>query len=142
MELIPSSMEEIEAFVREFEACTLPKSRWHHHAHLVVGLWYLSRYSFEETLAIVRRRIRAYNEVVGPPNTDTSGYHETLTRFYLLGMAEHIGRHRDAPLPESLGLLLASPLASKDWPLAAYSRDLLASVAARRQWVEPDLPRS
>ena len=130
---------EIEAFVRDFEALRLPKPDWTHHAHLVIGLWYLTQRSPDEALAIVRQRIRAYNEAVGTANTDSSGYHETLTRLFLRGIAAHIDAHRDESLPCSLALLLQSPLADKDWPLSFYSRERLLSGAARQGWVEPDL---
>ena len=137
------TMDEIEDFIDEFERGKLTKVRWTHHAHLVVGLWYLTLHSAEEALVIVRRRIRAHNEAVGTANTDTSGYHETLTCFFLNGIADHLAAHRGESLPVSLSLLLQSPLAEKDWPLASYSRERLFSIAARRRWLEPDLrPRA
>ena len=55
-----STTQEIEAFIREFEACTLTKTRWTHHAHLVVALWYLTHHPHDAALEIVRQRIRAY----------------------------------------------------------------------------------
>ena len=140
---LPSDAGGIAAFIRAFETCTLPKPRWTHQAHLLVGLWYLSQHASAEALHIVRARIRAYNEAVGTANTDDSGYHETLTRFYLDGIAAHIARHSDAPLTRSLALLLQTPLARSDWPLRYYSRERLFSARARQQWVEPDLrPRA
>jgi hypothetical protein len=138
---VPLLAQEIETFVRDFEACTLPKPRWTHHAHLLVGLWYLSKHIPAEALNIVRRRIRAYNVAVGTANTDNSGYHETLTRLYLNGIAAHMARHRGESLPKLLALLLETPLARSDWPLEFYSRERLYSVRARRQWIEPDLTR-
>jgi len=136
----PLTAEEIESFVRDFEACTLPKPRWTHHAHLLVGLWYLSKHTPAEALNIVRRRISAYNLAVGTENNDSGGYHETLTRLYLDAIAAHLARHRTESMPEALTLLFQTPLARSDWPLRFYSRDRLFSVRARRAWVEPDLP--
>ena len=138
---VPLPEEEIEALVRDFEACSLPKPQWTHQAHLLVGLWYLSKHTPEEALNIVGRCIRAYNDAVGTANTDNSGYHETLTRLYLNGIAAHMARHSGEPLPNLLALMLESPLARSDWPLEFYSRERLYSVLARRQWIEPDLPR-
>ena len=134
-----ATTQEIEAFIRDFEALRLPKPSWTHHAHLIVGLWYLTHHSPDDALSIVRQRIRAYNEPVGTANTDSSGYHETLTRFFLRGIAAHISAHSSESLPSSLALLLQSPLAHKDWPLSFYSRERLFSVAARHGWLEPDL---
>jgi hypothetical protein len=130
--------QDIESFIREFEGGSLPKVRWTHHAHLVVGLWYLTHHSPDDALFIIRQRIRAYNEAVGTANTDSNGYHETLTRLFLRGIAAHISDYSNESLPDSLALLLQSPLAHKDWPLAFYSRERLFSVAARHDWLEPD----
>jgi len=134
-----STAHEIEAFIQEFETCALPKVRWTHHAHLVVALWYLTHHSYDEALDIVRRRIRAYNEATGTRNTESGGYHETLTRLFLNGVSAHITRHRTDSLPVSLASLLQSPLGNKDWPLRFYSRECLFSMAARQHWIEPDL---
>ena len=134
-----ATAQDIEAFIRDFEARILPKPRWTHHAHLVVGIWYLTHHSQDIALAIVRQRIRAYNEAVGTANTDSSSYHETLTRLFLDGIAAHLLVHNSESLPRSLALLLQSPLAHKDWPLSFYTRERLFSVAARHGWLEPDL---
>ncbi len=133
------TQEEMEAFIGTFEACSLPKPHWTHHAHLVVGLWYLSRHSPDEALRVVRQRIRAYNEATGTANTDSSGYHETLTRFFLLGIQAHRIQYPGRPLPAVLALLLQSPMAEKEYPLRFYSRERLLSAAARQAWVEPDI---
>jgi len=133
------NVHEIQAFIRAFETCTLPKSQWTHHAHLLVALWYLSHHSFDEALDILRTRIRAYNDSVGTPNTDNSGYHETLTSLFFQGVQAHIARYRNEPLPVMLATLLQSPLGSKEWPLCFYSHAQLTSVAARHHWVEPDI---
>ena len=133
------TVEDIEAFIRDFEAGALPKSRWTHQAHLLVGLWYLSNHSPDDALLLVRKFIRAHNDAVGTANTDSSGYHETLTRFYLNGIAAHMALHSGKSLADSLALLLKTPLANKTWPLDYYSRERLLSVVARRQWVAPDL---
>jgi len=133
------STDAYDGFVAEFTACRLPKARWTHHAHLAVGLWHLEHLDFAAALATVRAAIIRHNESVGTANTDASGYHETLTRLYLTGIAAHRRRHRQLPLPEALRQLLASPLAAREWPLEYYSRELLFSTRARRAWVEPDL---
>ena len=137
--LIFATAGEIESFIREFEGRRLPKARWTHEAHLVVGLWYLTHYAPDEALTLVRERIRAHNEAVGSANTDSSGYHETITRLYLRGIEAHILAHTDESLPNSLALLLQSPLAHKEWPLSFYSRERLFSMAARHGWMEADL---
>lgn len=130
---------ELETFISDFEACRVPKSRWTHQAHLVVGFWYLTRHGAPEALEMIRNHIRRHNEAVGTPNTDSSGYHETITQLYLLAIAAHIAQQQGKSILESLTALLASPLGSSTWPLSYYSRGRLFSTEARRRWLEPDL---
>jgi hypothetical protein len=137
-----TTAQDIEALIRDFEARILPKACWTHQAHLVVGLWYLTHHSPDDALAIVRQRIRAYNEAAGTANTDSSGYHETLTRLFLSGIAAHLSTHSNESLPTSVALLLQSPLVHKDWPLSFYSPERLFSVAARHEWLEPDFTQN
>lgn len=131
--------QEVASFIRDFEALCLPKSGWTHQAHLIAGFWYANKHEPNEALNIIRERIQRHNESVGTANTDSSGYHETITRLYMSAIATHIALHRNAGFEDSLALLLASPLGESAWPLTFYSRELLFSVAARRDWVEPDL---
>jgi hypothetical protein len=128
-------------FVGEFIARTLPKARWTHRAHLVTGLWHLLHHSPEESLTLLRERISAYNVAVGNANTDTAGYHETLTQFYVSGISHWLHQHAAlrANPPELARRLLASRFADKSLPLEYYSKELLFSVAARRNGVVPDL---
>lgn len=133
---------QIQALIEAFESGHLPKARWTHHAHLIVGLWYITHHGHPGALPVVRQRIRAFNEAVGTANTDTGGYHETLTRFFLGGIAGHLARHPGVPLADLASSLLRSPMADKDWPLTRYTRERLFSVTARLAWVEPDLPAS
>jgi hypothetical protein len=84
--------------------------------------------------------IRTYNVATGGENTDSAGYHETLTQLYIKGV-----RAFAVTLPEGTGLvdavnaLLENEIGERSWPLGFYSKERLFSVAARRGWVEPDL---
>ncbi|MEJ0100849.1 MAG: hypothetical protein WDO12_14540 [Pseudomonadota bacterium] len=130
---------EVESFIAAFEALELPRERWTHEAHLVAGHWYAWRLGMPAALDEIRGRIRAHNESVGTTNTDSSGYHESITRLYMLVIDDHIARHSGMPFAASLRALLASPVAARDWPFTYYSRERLLSVDARRDWVPPDL---
>lgn len=132
------SREEVAAFIAEFEACRLTRQQWTHHAHLTAGFWYLTQRPLD-ALDVIRGNIQRHNESVGTPNTDSGGYHESITRLYLAGIAAHIAAHPGLTFAESLQRLLESELGQSAWPLAYYSRERLFSVAARRGWVEPDL---
>jgi len=131
--------EEVAAFIARFEACQLTKQQWTHQAHLTAGFWYVSQLGATEALEVIRGNIRRHNESVGTANTDTGGYHESITRLYLDAIEQHVRAHEHVSFAASLQALLDSQLGTSNWPLAYYSRERLFSVAARRGWVEPDL---
>ncbi|WP_225205760.1 hypothetical protein [Novosphingobium huizhouense] len=119
---------------------SLPKAEWTHEAHLAACLCLL-----REHPALVLERdlpgvIRAYNEAVGGKNTDSAGYHETLTQLYIRGVRAFAATlPAGASLVDAVNALLASEIGPRDWPLCFYSRERLFGVEARRHWVEPDL---
>src|SRR5271156_2204791 len=59
---------------------TLPKSAWTHTAHFASAIWLLTYYGEGFVVRSLPGFIRAYNEATGVANTDTSGYHETITQ--------------------------------------------------------------
>lgn len=116
---------------------TLPRVEWTHAAHFAAALWLLRhRPDAVETLPSL---IRRYNEVAGDGNSETSGYHETITQASLRAARHVLLSHDGLPLHEVLDHLMASPSGRSDWLLAYWSRDRLFSVEARRVWCEPDL---
>jgi hypothetical protein len=129
---------DIDRIGRGVEALTLPKPEWTHAAHFAAAVWILSRpdRNAERELAGL---IRAYNAATGVPNTDTGGYHETITRASLRAARAWLAAHAHLPRAEALDRLLASRLGRSDWLFAHWSRARLFSVEARRGWVEPDL---
>jgi MobA/MobL family len=85
------------------------------------------------------RLIRGYNEATGVPNTDTGGYHETITLGSLRAARAWLVSRPGVALHEALRELLASDYGRPDWLLAYWSKPVLFSAAARKAWVEPDL---
>jgi hypothetical protein len=83
--------------------------------------------------------IRAYNEATGVHNTDTTGYHETITLASLRAAEAWLRGRPGVPLYEALNELLATEYGRSEWLLGYWSRPLLFSVAARSAWVDPDL---
>ena len=118
---------------------TLAKREWTHQAHLRVGLWHALRYDDELALSLLRARIRAYNESTDVANTTTSGYHETITRFYLHIIRQFVGSVDLRRPIDELARSLIEQWGDRDVPLRHYSRARLFSAAARAEWVEPDL---
>ena len=128
---------EIERIALGLRDRTLPKPEWTHAAHFAAALWLLRQHGLD-ALREIPPLIRAYNEATGVANTDTTGYHETITLASLrAGQAWLLARPR-VRLHDALQELLASPFGRSDWLLDYWSRDVLFSVAARRAWVEPD----
>ena len=119
---------------------TLPKSCWTHAAHFAAAIWLL-RHRPELTAPLeIARIIRTYNEATGTPNTDTGGYHATITLASMRAASQHLGRYPAATeLHLIVNALMASPLGRPDWLLSYWSREKLFSTAARRGWIEPDV---
>lgn len=118
---------------------TLPKPRWTHGAHFAAALFLLARRPDLDAPRAMPGLIRAYNEATGVANTDTDGYHETITQASLRAAQAFLNDHRDMALYAACNALMASPLGKPDWLLAYWSRERLFFVEARRGWVEPDL---
>jgi hypothetical protein len=73
-------------------------------------------------------------------NSDSEGYHETITRLFLDGVRQFVAQaDATGPLHDLVNQLLLSPTGQRDWPLRFYSRERLFSVEARRHFVDPDL---
>jgi hypothetical protein len=137
---VPPSLAAIDAIAARFAEAAISAVEWTHETHLVMGVWHVARFGPDAALDRLRAGIRALNAAHGTVDSDTRGYHETITRAYVRLVADFLrGRPRDEPLDGSVAVLLAGPLAARDRLTRHYSRALLFSVAARRGWVEPDL---
>lgn len=117
---------------------TLPKPEWTHAAHFACALWVL-RHPGLDAARDMPGLIRAYNEATGVANTDTGGYHETITQASLRAARAWLDARPGAPLAAALDSLLASPYGRPEWLLAYWTRERLFSVQARRGWLDPDL---
>lgn len=130
----------IERLARRMIGCALPKTEWTHAAHFATALWLIRHEDGEPAEARMPGLIRRYNESVGGVNSDTEGYHETITQASLAAARAVLAAHPpEAPLHVVLDALMAGELGKSGWPLAYWSKDRLFSAEARRAWVEPDL---
>ena len=121
-------------------ARSLPRVEWTHEAHLAATTYLLLRYPEIDLDKELPGLIRRYNESVGGVNSDTEGYHETITRVSLHGVRLFLSEaDPNEPLHELVNGLLLSPMGRRDWPLRFYSRERLLSAEARRNFVRPDL---
>ena len=119
-------------------AGTWPVAEWRHPHHCVATAWLILERKDVDLDAELPGIIRRYNVAQGGKNTDSAGYHHTITVFYLGKIRAFL-----AGLPEGLGVaescrrLLASPLGDKDHVLSVYSREVLFTPRARLGWVAP-----
>ncbi len=71
---------------------TLPKKEWTHAAHFAAAFWVLRRPDMDAARDMPGL-IRAYNEATGVANTDTTGYHETITLASLRAARAWLSNH-------------------------------------------------
>lgn len=130
----------LDALAARFERAAIPREEWTHAAHLTIGVWHVHRFGPEGAIERLRRGIRALNDRHGTANTESSGYHETITIAYvrLIDLFLSAG-DAGAPLERRVEQLLASPLADRAHLLQFWSRERLMSPAARAAWTPPDL---
>jgi hypothetical protein len=132
-------MKPINVLAKEFTECTLPCEEWTHAAHLRVGLWHLLHMPRETALDTLRERIKSYNIACGKENTETKGYHETITRFFVWAIYDIITKAEPGTPVETLEAQVIEQLSDKNFILQYYSENPGKSSQARLHWVEPDL---
>jgi putative acetyltransferase len=121
-----------------FHATTLAGVEWTHQAHLRIAWMYVQRYSVEEAHLLMRVGIVRLNAAHGLVETARRGYHETMTRTWLLLVAA--ATWESSAAESSLAFLeIHAGHLGKDAPLRHYSRERLLSLEARTRYVEPDL---
>lgn len=128
---------EIERIALLVLSAELPRPEWTHEAHFALALWCVrNRPDLAEGEAM-RDMIMRLNTFHGTANTDTTGYHHTIT----LASLRAAGALHDpaSSLAGVLAGLMSSRFGSSGWILEHWSRERLFSPEARRAWVEPDL---
>jgi len=122
-------------FQEAFETCRLPNEFFHHRDHLRLAWIYLQRYSVSDAAARIAESICRYAAHHGKSDK----YHETVTFAWLRLVADSADHTRAANFDD---LLAAAPeLLDKNTLHHYYSPELLASEAARAQFVPPDRMR-
>lgn len=130
---------QINTLVLAFTERVLPKSEWTHQAHLGFALWHNWNFEYSDALNLVRHKIIQYNESVGTINNDSSGYHETLTIFWMILTKNFLFDNTFRNVEEAFLEFVRSGQGSKTLPFDYYSKEVLFSIQARREWVNGDL---
>jgi len=127
---------EIDEFLAAFEACTIPAKEWTHQAHVAMAGAYVWS-DPDSALSHVRLGILLLNRYHQTRNTLDSGYHETLTVFWVRVIKEFCQKRRE------LGRLSVINEMMEALPSGLfrnfYGFDVVKSRRARERWVEPDL---
>ena len=125
------TQDRLDALLEAFLGLRLPAEQWTHHAHLLVGTMLARRLPETELLPTLRRAISAHNLASGGQNTETAGYHESITAFYAAALSAFARATADLTMTEAARLLLAGPLADRRIVTRAYDPATLATVRAR-----------
>lgn len=132
--------EAIRALTRGLLDTTWPEPDWKHREHCVATLGLVLFYPEMDLDRELPGIIKRYNLAQGGQNTETSGYHHSMTLLYLNAIRHFV---RTLPPNTSAGvaarMLLQSPIGKKDYPLRYYSRECIMSKEARLGWVKPDV---
>lgn len=125
-------------FLVGFESAAIPKKEWHHREHIRMAFLYLRDLPFEEGLERIRSGIRALNRANGVADTESSGYHETVTVAWAHIIAAAIEAHGPS---ESFDAFARenSHLLSKSLLRLYYTKERVLTSLARSSFVEPDL---
>lgn len=133
-------IEKALEIIEGFENKTLPKLEWTHEAHLLVGLYHAATYK-QDAMSLMRDKIKAYNEAVGTINSEISGYHETLTHFWLWAVEHYCQKDGLVYFDQETidDLLWTEELANRNLWLNYYTKEKMMSVEARMSLCEPDI---
>jgi hypothetical protein len=117
-------------------AASLPKSEWTHAAHVAAAVYMLvagpDLVAERDMPGIIQR----YNLATGGVNSDSAGYHHSITLASLA--AVRAGLVPGLGLAAQVNALLGGMLGDKHWPERFWTSETLFSVPARRGWVAPD----
>ena len=129
--------ESLNDFLRAFENGSWPGAEWKHAHHLVMATCYVMTYGRDDALNRARENIARYNESQGNKNTEDSGYHETLTVFWIDAVAREIPP--ETSRVEAVRHVVEQLAPKRDLWRDYYSFDVVKSKEARARYVAPDL---
>lgn len=118
-----------------FESGALPPSAFRHREHVILAYAYLVLGGVDSAYENMRKGLLAY---LRANRLDSSKYHETLTRAWILAVWHFM---QNTPAASSADDFIAKNpiLLDSRSMLTHYSAELLFSPEARRDYVEPDL---
>ncbi len=133
-------IEEALALIQKFENHSLPKNEWTHELHLMTGLYYSAKYG-EEALPRLREKIKSYNQAVGTINSESSGYHETMTHFWLFALRQYCAKDGLVLFDQETldDMLWTEELADRNLWLTYYSKEFMMSTEVRMNLLQGNI---
>jgi flavin reductase (DIM6/NTAB) family NADH-FMN oxidoreductase RutF len=130
----------LDQFLNDWEKGILPKSRWNHVAHLTVVACYVFDCECDAERAYQRMKagLVNYNRCVGIRDTEDSGYHETLTRFWVNLVCDFVREGNFSSRLEAVRRAVKAFGSERDYYRWYYSFDLKSDRRSRREFVAPD----
>lgn len=129
--------KEISNIIESFESATISRADWRHLEHMIVANHYLSENDFDAAYAKMRVGIFNLLRAFEVDLSKEMPYHETLTMFWLKTVDDFRKTKNDCSIVEMCGAMEEN--FDKDYPLKFYSRALLFSDEARKNFVDGDL---
>jgi len=134
-----ASEEALERFFAAFFDFSLPRAEWSHGAHVALAAYLLYDSDVPTVLPKVRQALSTYIEACGGRNADDTGYHETLTVFWLKVISRKVREEWFDSRLEAVRSMVAVYGEARELATQYYSYDLKSDTLSRKQWVEPDL---
>jgi hypothetical protein len=123
--------------IRSFEAGEIDPDDFDHAAHVYIAWCYLQDHGLLDAIARFTSALRALTVRLGAQ----AKYHETITWFFLIVIAERCAKTPSADWP-SFRQHNADLLRDASILRRSYTAERLQSELARRQFVLPDLPQN
>ena len=128
------AVTELDELAARFEEAAIPAEAWTHQAHLRVGANLIHRLGRGPALDALRAGIRRLNAAHGTVESETRGYHETITCCYVHFIAQFLAScPREMAFDRRVEELVQGSLGERNFLLRYYSRELLMSPRARRK---------
>lgn len=138
------SKKYIETLVDLFENHKLPKEMWTNDWHIMVWIYYslnakLWLCTIDNIMELLRNNIKSHNKSVWVENTIKSWYHETITRFWKEILTAFVMNQDTSDMHTITNDFLQTDKSKSEYIFEFYSKELLFSLEARRDFVEPDI---
>ena len=128
----------LDNFVGHWKGGTLPKKAWTHAAHVAMAAYITFDHPAEPAFEQMKAGVLHHNASVGTANTEDSGYHETLTRFWCAIVGDFVRAGSYISRFEAVRAAVSAFGENRNLPRLFYSFDLVSNRRARREWVPPD----